>query len=119
MHGGGSMDGGIKQRMNDVFFNYLGRKVTHGAPMLDGIHHAQGRFGLGGIIGIAHSLVTKLRLMCDLKKMPANSIIDPAMTVTRNFSQNWGYKGGAHRERFRLRNLRESIVVGRCSFGQQ
>jgi len=44
--------------------------------------------------------VTKLCLMCDLKKMPANSIIDPAMTVTRNFSQNWGYKGGAHREGF-------------------
>ena len=49
--------------------------------------------------------------MCDLKKMPANSIVDPAMTVTRNFSQNWGYKGGAHRESFRLRNLREFIVV--------
>jgi hypothetical protein len=94
------MDGGIEQRLDDLSFNCLRRIVTHRAPVLDSIHHAKGTFGFGGIIGIAHGLVTKLCLMCDLKKMPANSIIDPAMTVTRNFSQNWGYKGGAHREGF-------------------
>ena len=47
-----------------------------------------------------------------------NLIIDPAMRVTRNFSQNWGYKGGAHRESFRPDDRRESVILDRCSFGQ-
>jgi hypothetical protein len=34
--------------------------------MLDGIHHAHGRFAFGGIFWIAHGLVMNVRLMCDL-----------------------------------------------------
>ena len=86
--------------------------------MLDGIHHAHARFGFGGIVGIAHGLVMNMCLMCELKKMLTNSIIYPAMTVARNFYQNWGYKGGAHRESFRPHDRRESIIRDRRLFGQ-
>jgi hypothetical protein len=58
------MDSGIKQRVNDVFFNCLGRIVTHGAAMMDAIHYAHGRFGFGGFLGIAHILILLRSDLC-------------------------------------------------------
>jgi hypothetical protein len=49
------MDGGIEQFADDGSSDCPRYIVTHGAAMIDSIHHALGGFGLGGFLSVVHS----------------------------------------------------------------